>query len=155
LDSGSEKFAPSRVELTSIDVGNDIRNVIPQIATARLNVRFNDCWSVDGLKTHIKSQIPDGVDAAFEMSGYPFIGSRDEFIEFVCGAIKRVTNNAPAVGTAGGNSDALYIREITDVVEVGAPVSGAHVADEFVTEGDLIKLRRIYHSIIDCFCEWR
>ncbi|MDR2458919.1 MAG: succinyl-diaminopimelate desuccinylase [Holosporales bacterium] len=151
LDGGSAKFAPSSIQLTSVDVGNDVRNVIPQIATAKLNIRFNDRWDVDGLEAHIRSQTPDNIDIAFERLGYPFIGSRDEFVSFVCNAIENTTNKAPSVGTDGGNSDALYIREITDVVEVGSLITGAHIVNEFITEEELGKLKNIYLGIINHF----
>ena len=42
LDKGTDHFQPSRLELTSIDVGNAATNVIPGSAAARFNVRFND-----------------------------------------------------------------------------------------------------------------
>ncbi|MDR1333016.1 MAG: succinyl-diaminopimelate desuccinylase [Holosporales bacterium] len=151
LDSGSETFAPSDVELTSIDVGNYTRNVIPQTATARLNIRFNNHWSISDLEAHIISQTPDGITATFERLGYPFIGSREAFTEFVRGAVGNVIGKLPDVGTDGGNSDALSIREITDVVEVGAQVSGAHIVDEFITEADLTKLRNIYLGLMTDF----
>ena len=42
LDYGSAHFSPSNLEVTSIDVGNPTTNVIPAVAEARFNVRFND-----------------------------------------------------------------------------------------------------------------
>jgi succinyl-diaminopimelate desuccinylase len=151
LDSGSEKFAPSSIQLTSVDVGNSVRNVIPQAATAKLNIRFNDLWNVDDLEAHVRAQTPDSIDIAFRRLGYPFIGARDEFVSFVRNAIEGVTHSTPRIGTDGGNSDALYIREITDVVEVGSLIAGAHVVDEFITEDELVKLRNIYLGIMKCF----
>jgi succinyl-diaminopimelate desuccinylase len=72
-------------------------------------------------------------------------------VNFVCNAIENVTHKAPGVGTDGGNSDALSIREIADVVEVGSLIAGAHIVDEFISEEELVKLRRIYLGIIDRF----
>ncbi len=42
LDKGSEHFAPSTLEVVSVDVGNPAWNVIPASATARFNSRYND-----------------------------------------------------------------------------------------------------------------
>ncbi|MDR1609630.1 MAG: succinyl-diaminopimelate desuccinylase [Holosporales bacterium] len=151
LDEGSEKFSPSSIQLTSVDVGNDVRNVIPQTAAAKLNIRFNDLWSIDDLEAHIRAQTPDNINIVFGRHGYPFIGSRDEFVSFVCSSIEGVTHKAPGIGTNGGNSDALSIREITDVVEVGSLITGAHIVDEFITEEELMKLRSIYLGIINSF----
>src|SRR6185436_16599634 len=41
LDNGSPGFQPSNLEITTIDVGNPAHNVIPAIATAKFNIRFN------------------------------------------------------------------------------------------------------------------
>jgi len=42
LDSGTEFFQPSNLEITTIDVGNPTGNVIPAKANATFNIRFND-----------------------------------------------------------------------------------------------------------------
>jgi succinyl-diaminopimelate desuccinylase len=68
--------------------------------------------------------------------------------------MSRATGMKPEIGTLGGNSDAIFIRKITDVVEVGSPVSGAHVIDEFITEKDMIKLRGIYYNIMCDFSSY-
>ena len=41
LDEGYPEFQPSNLEVTTIDVGNPATNVIPRLAKARLNIRFN------------------------------------------------------------------------------------------------------------------
>ena len=42
LDNGSKNFQPSALVITSIDVSNNTRNVIPSKAEMKFNVRFND-----------------------------------------------------------------------------------------------------------------
>ena len=49
---GTDHFQPSRLELTSIDVGNAATNVIPGSAAARFNVRFNDRHTGASLERH-------------------------------------------------------------------------------------------------------
>ena len=49
LDQGTEHFDPSNVEITSIDVGNPVTNVIPDRAKAAFNVRFNSLHSGESL----------------------------------------------------------------------------------------------------------
>ena len=50
LDEGSELFAPSNLEFTSVDVGNPTVNLIPGEARARFNIRYNDRHSQAALK---------------------------------------------------------------------------------------------------------
>ena len=42
FDSGTKHFPPTNLEITSIDVGNKVTNLIPAKATADLNIRFNN-----------------------------------------------------------------------------------------------------------------
>ena len=53
LDDGSEQFAPSNLEFTSIDIGNPTVNLIPGEARARFNIRYNDRHSQASLKALI------------------------------------------------------------------------------------------------------
>src|SRR5690606_18464078 len=57
LDSGNERFQPSNLEVTSIDVGNPSTNDIPAKATAAVNVRFNDGWDVGSLRAEIRTRL--------------------------------------------------------------------------------------------------
>ena len=42
LDDGSKTFQPSKLTITSIDVGNQVTNLVPNSAKIKFNVRFND-----------------------------------------------------------------------------------------------------------------
>ena len=57
LDSGTQHFEPSNLEVTSVDVGNPTTNVIPAKAAARFNVRFNDHWTAETLKAEIDARL--------------------------------------------------------------------------------------------------
>ncbi|MEO1105694.1 MAG: succinyl-diaminopimelate desuccinylase, partial [Pseudomonadota bacterium] len=57
LDKGSEHFAPSNLEITSIDVANPAFNVIPAKASLRFNVRANDLWSVERLCDELAARV--------------------------------------------------------------------------------------------------
>jgi len=150
LDEGNSNFAPSDIELTSIDAKNEIRNIIPQEIIAKFNIRFNDIWDFDKLENFVRRSFPDLV-IAFERFGNPFIGSKPDFIEFLSNILKNTLGKSPDIGTTGGNSDALFIRELTNVVEIGSPISNAHIVNEFITLSDLIKLKKIYYNIISDF----
>ena len=49
LDQGNEFFDPSNLEITSVDVGNSADNVIPALASATFNIRFNNNHTSEGL----------------------------------------------------------------------------------------------------------
>src|ERR1700741_1596654 len=56
LDDGSDQFAPSNLEFTSIDVGNSTVHLIPGEARARFNIRYNDCHTLSSLKALIEQR---------------------------------------------------------------------------------------------------
>ncbi|MDR1391472.1 MAG: succinyl-diaminopimelate desuccinylase [Holosporales bacterium] len=154
LDEGGGDFPASDFELTSIDVGNNVRNIIPEKAIAKLNIRFNDLWNFEKLEKLISRKLPNNVNASFERFGCPFIGSKEKFIEFLSKSITKSIGISPKIGTLGGSSDALFIKELTNVVEIGSSISNAHISNEFISKDDMLKLRKIYFSIMNDFEEW-
>jgi succinyl-diaminopimelate desuccinylase len=145
LDNGNENFAPSSLQLTSIDAENEVRNIVPQTVKAFLNVRFNDFWTHESLEDYIRGAFEG---ATFERCGVPFIGASQGFIEKLRRSVSRTIGKEPDVGTDGGNSDALSIRDITEVVEIGSEIAYAHIVDEFINLSDVGRLHAVYTAII-------
>ena len=56
LDRGTEHFAASNLEFTSVDVGNRTVNLIPGEARARFNIRFNDRHTQETLKRLVEAR---------------------------------------------------------------------------------------------------
>ena len=54
LDKGSKYFQPSHLEITSIDVGNNVPNLIPSAAKIKFNIRFNDNHNSNDIKKCLK-----------------------------------------------------------------------------------------------------
>jgi succinyl-diaminopimelate desuccinylase len=148
LDTGDDIFPPSSIEITSIDTGNDVRNVIPSQLHAKLNIRFNRAWSFEDLEKYIVDSFPGNIEVIFERFRGPIICAQPEFISYIRESITEITGSAPEVGAFGGNSDAIFIGDITDVVEVGSPVIGAHTIDECIDEEQLDLLEQIYLRIL-------
>jgi len=156
LDAGNAHFQPSNLEVTSIDVGNAATNVIPQKAVARLNIRFNDEHTLDGLKAWI-----EGVAAAAAKPGIvpavtyargnsqSFITKPGPFVEMISDTIVAVTGRRPELSTSGGTSDARFIKDYCPVIEFGLVGQTMHAVDERVPVADLVALTAIYRRIID------
>ena len=151
LDDGNSNFSPSNIEMTSIDVANSVRNIIPANASAKFNIRFNDCWTFEKLEHFIKKQLPQNISVKFTRFGFPFIGSDTYFTNFLAQSINKTLGTMPKIGTAGGNSDALSLHKLTNVVEIGTPIENAHIVNEYVSKTDLEKLYEIYFDILGSF----
>src|SRR5262249_50731565 len=157
LDGGSADFAASNLEVTSIDVGNPAFNVIPAEARARFNIRFNDRWTIDGLKAWLKHQL----DEAAQGSRYEFAiepGASDWFltrsgplVEELSAAIKEATGFPAEVSTGGGTSDAAFFKPVCPTVEFGLVGDTMHQVDERVPVADLGRLTRTYGVFLEGF----
>ena len=63
--------------------------------------------------------------------------------------VKKITGIKPKLSTAGGTSDARFIRKIAPCLEFGLVGKTMHKIDESVSVSDLKKLTYIYQSILE------
>lgn len=147
IDDGNNEFEPSTLQLTSIDVGNSVRNIVPNKITAEFNIRFNNVRSPNWIKQAICNLIPNTITANIETLSEPFIGCSCEWQRKTQTIVETSLNKTVDVGTAGGNSDAQTLHKYMNVVEIGSPLSQAHTANEFITRSDMDKLRKLYYDI--------
>jgi len=156
LDQGNEHFQPSNLEFISIDVGNNVSNVIPLKIEAKFNIRFNTLQSERNLINIIQEKIETvSYDKNIfkwkldcELSGEPFITEPDDFINLVEESIKNNTGLKPELSTSGGTSDARFIKDICNVIEFGLVGKTMHQIDESIKVEDLELLTNIYYDII-------
>nr|WP_255720183.1 succinyl-diaminopimelate desuccinylase [Acuticoccus kalidii] len=155
LDAGSGPFAPSNLEIVSIDVGNPAWNVIPASATLRFNVRFNDRWTRDSLKSELTRRIETAAPAAtvaiaWESGhGDAFVTRDEALIAAVTKAVEGVTGVTPEPNTGGGTSDARFIKDYCPVLEFGGVGDLLHQVNERTPVSELRRLAETYRAIID------
>ena len=150
LDDGSRWFQPSNLEITTIDVANAATNVIPAVARARINIRFNDehkgAELVELVRASVSEHAPKAMIRAV-ISGESFITPPGDFSSLVADAITEVTGLVPELSTTGGTSDARFLSRICPVVEFGLCNATMHKLDEAVAIPDLHALSDIYERI--------
>ena len=154
LDDGTEHFQPSTTVVTTIDVGNPVANVIPARAEARINVRFNDLHTGAGVETLLRRRLDDiggDCDLDARVSGEPFLFPPGPLSNLVAGAVEKATGKRPEFSTAGGTSDARFIKDHCPVCEYGMTNQTAHKADENALISDIRLLSDIYQSVLDGF----
>ena len=154
LDDGTEHFQKSGLQVTTIDIGNPTTNVIPGAARATFNIRFNDVWTSDKLKTWVKETL-DRVDPNYrltwEVSGESFLVPPGKVSDCLAGAIGEVTGLTPELSTTGGTSDARFIQAYCPVAEFGLVGQTMHKVDERVELADIARLVAIYGGFLDRF----
>jgi succinyl-diaminopimelate desuccinylase len=151
LDSGNDWFEPSSLQITSVDVGNDVSNIIPANATARLNIRFNDLQTGAGLHAWLRdifAHHTEKFDLSVTISGEAFLTKPGDFTQAVATAVESVTGRTPKLDTAGGTSDARFIARYCPVAEFGLVGASMHKTDENVPIADLRQLAAIYANLL-------
>lgn len=145
----SETFGPTHLEIVEIKAGNGTCNMIPQEASARINIRFNDQVKADALITMLARCIdPARITMQTEIAGTPFCTEEELFTERLMAACSKVACTTPALSACGANSDARFLHKICPTVECGLRTHKAHQTNEYVTDDDLEKLTEIYANFI-------
>ena len=151
LDAGTGWFQPSNLEVTAIEVDNPAGNVIPGLARARLNIRFNDLHDgaalVERVRAIVLAEAPDAQVRA-TISGEAFLTPPGALSALVAGAVEQVTGVAPEFSTTGGTSDARFLSRIAPTVEFGLVNATMHKLDEAVAIADLHALTDVYAEVI-------
>ena len=148
LDTGTDWFQPSNLEITDIEVGNKAHNVIPAEARARISIRFNDLHSGASLSERVTAIAQaHGGRALPIISGEPFLTAPGAFSGMLAKAIEEETGVAPEASTTGGTSDARFLRAVCPVIEFGLCNATMHKRNEAVAIPDLDALTRIYTRV--------
>jgi succinyl-diaminopimelate desuccinylase len=148
LDTGTQWFQPSNLEITDINVGNKAHNVIPAKGSARISIRFNDLHTGHSLSDRVMAiAAKHGGIARPVISGEPFLTEPGAFSQLVSAAVEAETGIAPELSTTGGTSDARFLRAVCPVIEFGLCNATMHKRDEAVAIPDLAALARIYARI--------
>jgi succinyl-diaminopimelate desuccinylase len=151
LDDGNAWFQPSNLEVTDIEVGNPATNVIPGLAKARINIRFNDMQAGAALEAEVRRIVAEEAPRATvtaQISGEAFLTEPGALSDLVAGAIRDVAGVEPELSTTGGTSDARFLSKLAPTVEFGLPNATMHKLDEAAAVDDIRLLADIYEQVI-------
>lgn len=156
---GTKFFDPSNLEITSISSQNLGNNVIPNHAEAAFNVRFNDSHTsqsiIDFVEYVCKKTV--GLGAKYELqtrvSGESFLSNPKFLAGIVSNAVEKICGKKPVFSTSGGTSDARFIKDFAEVVEIGLVNKTAHKIDEFSEVKEVEELQKTYLEILKNFAK--
>ena len=159
LDQGNKNFLPSSVQIATIDIGNTVQNVIPELSKATINIRFNDMHSSDSLIQWVDNKIEkifsklENASCSYtcDATAESFLNTPGLLYDIISKSISDITgkNSNPEKATDGGTSDARYIKNYCEVLELGLKNHTLHKVDEFAYTEDIIKLEKIYFKILE------
>jgi succinyl-diaminopimelate desuccinylase len=160
LDDGYPEFQPSNLEITRIEMPNTASNIIPALARAALNIRFNPSHTGQGLADWIAAEAQAAaagtrckVEVKPQISGEAFLTERGPFTDMVAAAVAEVAGRAPELSTSGGTSDARFIRALCPVVELGLVGTTMHQVDERTPVDEIRRLQAVYERLIQRYFE--
>ena len=155
FDKGTKNFQPTNLEVTKINIDNTADNVIPGLANATFNIRFNNKHSSNSIKTKINKILKkichknkSNYKIEYSVSGEAFLTKPNQTTYMIQDVIKKITKIKPELSTTGGTSDARFIRKIAPCLEFGLVGKTMHKVDEAVSLSDLKKLTLIYSNIL-------
>jgi len=156
FDKGTKNFQPSNLEVTKINIDNNADNVIPRMAQATFNIRYNDKHSSDSLKkklnkvfSKISKKNKSKFKIEYRVSGEAFLTKPNATTFMIQNIVKKITKIKPKLSTTGGTSDARFIKNMSPCLEFGLVGKTMHKVDEAVSLSDLKKLTKIYSLILD------
>ena len=152
-DNGNNHFPPTSFQISNINGGTGVSNVIP----GELNVQFNLRFSTEITDLQIRERIENILNnhqleytLDWSLSGQPFLTPDGELVDATKQAIKSICNIDTELSTAGGTSDGRFIAPTgAQVVELGPINASIHKIDENININELDKLTEIYLEILE------
>ena len=134
FDNGNEYFPPTSFQVSNINAGTGVDNVIPGDIKLAFNVRYSTETNADEIKNKIINVIKNEnvrYEINWKHSGEPFLTTRKEFLNICMNSIKEVTNFETNVSTNGGTSDGRFMAKVCDqVIELGLTNRSIHKINE-------------------------
>ncbi|OKH86549.1 succinyl-diaminopimelate desuccinylase [Thalassospira sp. TSL5-1] len=154
LDTGTDHFQPSNLEVTTIDANNPATNVVPAKISAAFNIRFNDLHQGVDLEKWIRDTCAEHAgahDLTVKISGEAFLSAPGKLAGLIADASEKITGHRPEMSTTGGTSDARFIQKYCEVAEFGLVGQSMHKVDEHAMVDDIDNLVLIYDEILNRF----
>lgn len=151
-DQGNEDFPPTSFQVSNLNSGTGVTNVIPGVSEVIFNFRYSTEVTHEQLQQRV-SDILDGhgldYDLRWELSGKPFRTASGALVDAVKTAIHSITGYETELSTSGGTSDGRFIAPTgAQVVELGPLNATIHQVDECVSVKDLDTLSAIYQTLL-------
>ncbi len=151
-DQGDEYFPPTTFQISNINAGTGVSNVIPGCLELMFNLRFSPASEPAQLRECIEAILNrHGLSYTIEwsLSGMPYLTRRGPLVAAAIEAITEATGMAPELSTSGGTSDGRFIARIcNELIEFGPLNATIHKANECVAIAELEPLSCAYQGML-------
>lgn len=151
-DRGNNDFPPTSFQVSNLNSGTGVTNVIPGTADVVFNFRYSTEVTHEQLQQRVKTVLDNhnlNYELTWELSGKPFRTASGALVDAVKSAIKSTTGRDTELSTSGGTSDGRFIAPTgAQVIELGPLNATIHQIDECVSIADLDTLSDIYQAVL-------
>lgn len=150
----SSPLPHTNLEITKLQSDSGAENVVPKIASAQFNIRYNSSYTAQSLNDYIhallKNQHPNiNFHLKYHSSGDAFQSMRsDKLTTAAKSSIEKIMRINPQIDGTGGTSDARFLKAICPFVEIGLLRTTAHQVNEKASLQDIEDLAKIYLELI-------
>lgn len=147
-DQGNALFQPTSFQISNIQAGEGVNNVIPGSIEVTFNFRFSPEVSADELQQRLEKILTEhdlNYSIEWSLSGDPFMTEPGELSSAVSQAVQEITDIKPQLTTGGGTSDGRFIAKMgCQVMEFGPINASMHKIDERINIENLNQLHQVY-----------
>jgi succinyl-diaminopimelate desuccinylase len=151
-DQGNEDFPPTSFQVSNLNSGTGVTNVIPSTAEVIFNFRYSTEVTHEQLQQRVEALLDKyqlDYDLKWVLSGKPFRTASGTLVDAVKTAIKSTVGYDTELSTSGGTSDGRFIAPTgAQVIELGPLNATIHQVDECVSVDDLDVLSDVYKALL-------
>ncbi|MGD8206659.1 MAG: succinyl-diaminopimelate desuccinylase [Thiohalocapsa sp.] len=151
-DAGNEHFPPTSFQISNVQAGTGVENVIPGDLLVRFNLRFSTELTPETIKRRTEAILDrHGLQYRLDwtLSGQPFLTPSGALIGAARDAIAAETGLSTSLSTSGGTSDGRFIAPTgAEVLELGPINATIHKVNECVGVDELEQLSAVYAAIL-------
>lgn len=152
-DRGNEFFPATSFQISNMNSGTGVTNVIPGTIDVKFNFRFSTEVTAVQLQERVESVLKKhnlNYSIKWSLSGNPFLTEPGVLTHAAQKAIRKVTGTQTELSTSGGTSDGRFIATTgAQVIELGPLNATIHQVNEHVSIQDLDDLSLIYENILE------
>ena len=151
-DEGNDFFPPTTFQVSNLNAGTGVTNVIPGTLEMVFNFRFSTEITPEEIQERVEAMLKKhelDYEITWALSGLPFLTAEGSLVESAVSAIKKVTGDKPELSTSGGTSDGRFIAPTgAQVLELGPTNATIHQVNECVGIDELDTLEKVYYELL-------
>jgi len=151
-DKGNDFFPPTTFQVSNLNSGTGVTNVIPGTLKMIFNFRFSTEITPEELQQRVEALLDKhklNYEIKWVLSGMPFLTAKGDLVDAAVSAIKEVRGIETELSTSGGTSDGRFIAPTgAQVLELGPTNATIHQINECVGEDELDELENIYYVML-------